>query len=124
MERRAERGWEANTSGPTDRQTTDRHAMWMEMRRVETCARAYAGDVFGFRLWVLSSSEDIYMEHCGEREYIEEDIRGSVGCGNSREGFLKAPRYSMSTPEDGYYIDSTCRECRAHLVHLMGLHAV
>ena len=60
MERRAERGWEANTSGPTDRQTTDRHAMWMEMRRVETCARAYAGDVFGFRLWVLSSSEDIW----------------------------------------------------------------
>ena len=24
-------------------------------------ARAYAGDVFGFRLWVLSSSEDIYI---------------------------------------------------------------
>ena len=23
-------------------------------------ARAYAGDVFGFRLWVLSSSEDIW----------------------------------------------------------------
>ena len=52
-----------------DRQTDDGPTRNVDGDEESGDARAYAGDVFGFRLWVLSSSEDIYMEHCVEREY-------------------------------------------------------